>query len=120
MPELPEIPGYIVASWNKTKEELVNLTEDVVVYPVKTPEKYTLTLDISALAEATIETTSVKVTYNEIPVIPTPVLPAASDYAFSGWKIQGSDEWFNADSPYTYTRDITLVAQYYNCWIGPY
>lgn len=110
LPELPEIPGYIVASWNKTKEELVNLTEDVVVYPVRTPEKYTLTLDLG-LSGATIEKTSVEVTFNEIPVIPIPV-PPSSNYEFEGWKIKDTDKKFNPNLPYTYTEGKTLVAQW--------
>ncbi|MGN1061910.1 MAG: InlB B-repeat-containing protein [Candidatus Scatosoma sp.] len=111
LPAVPEIPGYDVA-WNKTKEELVNLTEDVTVSLVKTPKKYTLTLDVSSLQGATIETTSVEVTYNEIPVIPTPVVPATSDYDFAGWKIEGTDVWILANMPYTYTENKTLVAQW--------
>ena len=110
MPAATEIPGYDVA-WSKTKEDLVNLTEDVTVSLVKTPKKYTLTLDVSTMQGATIEKTTVEVTFNEIPVLPIPV-PPSSTYEFEGWKIKNSGEKFNANKPYTYTDNITLVAQW--------
>lgn len=111
MPAVPEIPGYDVA-WSKTKEDLVNLTEDVTVSLVKTPKKYTLTLDVSTMQGATIEKKTVEVKFNEIPVIPTPVLPAESDYVFAGWKIKNTDNWLLSDEPYTHPENLTLVAQW--------
>ena len=117
LPAVPVIPGYDIA-WGKTKEELVNLTQDVVITPVKTPKKYTLTLELN-LSGAKIQTTTVEVKYNEIPVIPTPEDPSG-EYTFSRWKIKGTNTVFFPNQPYTYTEDITLVAQWDGSWTGFY
>lgn len=110
MPALPEVAGY-TAAWNKSADELKNITADTEVALVLTPKTYTVTLDLN-LKGASVESTSLTATYKAVLTLPTPTAPSASEKVFVGWKVKDTEKTFISGAIYEYTADITLVAQW--------
>lgn len=86
-PVLEQKTGYIIA-WDKTLEELTNLTENVTVTAVERAKTYTIILNTNG---GTLESTTYTVTYGEKYSLPVPTrLPeGATNYSFTGWTYNG-------------------------------
>ena len=102
--------GYNV-SWSVT--DFSNITEDITVNAVYTAKTYTIYLQSNVDFEGEKE---VKVKYNEIPVLPTPI---SMDKDFIKWTLEDGQDYELTN--YTIDGDLTLVAVWGKTgWFGPF
>ena len=94
--------GYTV-TWDKTAADLANITKDVTVTAVETPNEYTITY---AAGEGLTSPTPQKVTYDQPFTLAVP--EEREEYNFLGWTynnaaVVSADKW-------TIASDVTLTA----------
>lgn len=93
--------GYTVV-W-ETKD-LSNVTGDITVKAVETPNRYTVTYDVNGGAS---ETTAQEVTYDAAYTL---VTPTRDGYTFLGWTLEGNV--VDSGAAWKIADDVTLVAQW--------
>lgn len=113
IPSPAEKAGYTVA-WDIT--DFSNITKDVVVNAVETPNEYTITYTYDDRLEnsytITLEKQSQTVTFDaEFTVANAPKISGAVSLEFKGWKIKGTDR-FLTSGVYTTVGDVTVVAAF--------
>ena len=94
--------GYTV-KWDKTAADLANITGNVTVTAVETPNEYTITY---AAGEGLTSPASQKVTYDKPFTLATP--EERAEYNFLGWTYNNAAV-VNADK-WTIASDVTLTA----------
>ena len=75
--------GYTVV-WDKTAEDLENITQNITVEAIETPNIYTITYDANG---GEVDTQTQTVTYDQAYVLAT---PEREDYLFQGWTHNGN------------------------------
>lgn len=107
--ELTDIPapqpktGYTV-TWDRT--DFSNVSGNLTVNAVETPNEYTITYDLENKEGATISSTTQTVTYDAPYNL---YQPTCEGYTFSGWKRADNGKTFE-NGTYTLTENITLIA----------
>lgn len=95
--------GYTV-TWDRT--DFTAIAQDLTVTAKETPNVYSVTLDLSGVADAEISAVSIQVTYGTTLTLP---VPQSETHRFLRWVIRGTDTEVG-DGIYAYARDLDLVA----------
>lgn len=113
IPSPAEKAGYTVV-WDIT--DFSNVTKDVVVNAVETPNDYTVTYTYDDRLDnsytVTLETKTQTVTFDsEFTVANAPEISGPVSLVFKGWKIKDAD-MFLTSGVYTTVGDVTVVAEF--------
>ena len=103
IPTPVERTGYTVV-WDKTEEDLENITQNITVEAIETPNIYTITYDANG---GEVDTQTQTVTYDQAYVLAT---PEREDYLFQGWTHNGNA--VVSGEKWTIAGDATLVANW--------
>ncbi len=103
LPFLDQKRGYTV-TWDKTN--LMNVQNNVTVYPIETPNTYTITYYLGDVTSAQITAYTQQVTFDSEFLLYTPI---ANGYTFEKWVIEGTNDQFTS-GVYTLDADVELVA----------
>ena len=104
LPQVKEKTGYTVA-WEEV--DLTNISEDIIVEAVETPNVYQITYDVNG-GDA-LESATQSVTYDAAYTLAT---PTREDWGFIGWQY-GTDLYTQfSGEQWKVASDVTFVAQW--------
>ncbi|MBO5411464.1 MAG: InlB B-repeat-containing protein [Clostridia bacterium] len=99
IPTLPTKKGYTI-TWSHSSFE--NITEDLLITVVATPNEYTVTYDANG---GTVTPSTQTVVYDSIPTLAT---PTRDGYTFTNWTYEGK----GVSETWTIAQDVTLKAEW--------
>ncbi len=115
MPTPAAKTGYTV-EWDKTLEDLTNLTSNIVVNAIETAKSYVISF---SAPDASVAVSDINVTYDNSYALPTPVHNDSEHFSFNGWTYNGEPFAINGLKWQIDEDDVTLVATWKE-WSGRY